>query len=267
MSVYNSRPFLEEAIRSILDQEFKDFEFIVVDDASIDESLELVQKLARLDDRIRILRNETRLGLTKSLNRAISQATNEWIARQDADDLSHPGRFLMQMERLQREPTVGLIGTAYEAITEQKKHLYYMNLPVTDTGIKKWLPMINCFCHGSVIFSKKVFLRAGGYPEQYLFAQDYALWLRFAPLTKMENVPEALYKKRLHAQSVSVKYTERWQVLQQLKFDAGLIKEQKPVREFVASEHFQHGRFLMEMGYYKKGVMSFLNGLFFKGLF
>lgn len=261
MSVYNAERFLDKAVRSVLDQEFSDYEFVISDDASTDGTGDLAQKWSRVDDRIRVLKNETRLGLTKSLNRAIHQTTAPWIARQDADDMSHSARLRLQMDQLSQNPDVGMLGTRYQGINEEDKYLYRMMLPITDREIKKWLGKINCFCHGSVIFSRELFTKTGGYPEEYPFAQDYALWLRFSKLTKMANVPEALYQRRIHQGAVSQSNQERWQVLQQLKFNEGLIAKREELKKFIAREYRIHGEFLLGMGQYKEGIMSLLKGL------
>lgn len=261
MSVYNAERFLDKAIGSILDQQFSDYEFIIVDDASTDSTMNLVKKWAGADDRIKIFRNETRLGLTKSLNRAISQTTAPWIARQDGDDFSHSARLRLQMDQLGKNPDVGVLGTWYEGINEEGRHLYQMALPVMDQEIKRWLRTTNCFCHGTVIFSRDLFIKTGGYPEKYPFAQDYALWLRFSKLTKIKNIPEVLYQRRIHDGAVSQLNQERWQVLQQLKLDAGLIGKQEGLKEFIAREYRIHGQFLLGMGQYKEGIMSLLKGL------
>lgn len=261
MSVYNHGTFVEDAIRSVLDQKFQDYEFLIVDDASTDGAMSVAQKWARADARIQVLRNETRLGLTKSLNRAIGYAAAPWIARQDADDVSYPARFQSQMDRLEKKTEVGILGTWYEGIDKEGNRLYRTALPVTDQGIKRWLKTINCLCHGSVIFSKDLFMRVGKYPEQYPFAQDYALWLRFSKVTKIENIPETLYQRRMHEGAISQTNQERWQVLQQIKLDAGLIEKRETIKEFIAGEYRIHGKFLIGMRQYKEGTMSLLKGM------
>lgn len=267
MSVCNGGSFLEEAVQSILNQKFQDYEFLIVDDASTDSTPELLEKMASQDDRIRVLKNQTNLGLTKSLNLAIRQATSNWIARQDADDISSPDRLHLQMECLKRDSALGLLGSFYEGIDEKGRLLYRMMLPTGSHEIGRWLQTVNCFCHGSVIFSKKVFMQVRGYPEQYPFAQDYALWLRLASLTKMGNLPSVLYRKRIHKRSVSQKNPDRWEVAQQLKLDAGLIQKQVGRNRFMAREHWHHGQFLIGMGRYQTGINSLLKGslLFLSG--
>ncbi len=266
MSVYNTEVFLEKAILSILNQQFKDYEFIMVDDASTDNSFEVIEKWRRVDDRIRVLRNEDRLGLTKSLNRTIAYACGEWIARQDADDISNENRLRLQLERLRKVPEIGLIGTRYQAMDRNEIPLYEMLLPLGDDQIEKWLRTTNCFCHGSVIFSKKLFNQLGGYPEKYPFSQDYALWLRFSSMTQLENLPEILYSRRIHEKSISNMNPKRWETLQQLKLDEGIAKEKIKLERFIAEEYMSHGRFLFEMRHYRMALGSFLKGVFLFGI-
>ena len=119
MSVYNSARFLAEAIQSILGQTYNDFEFIIVDDGSSDQSLEIIRSYAKMDNRIRVLENEKKYGLAASLNRCIFIAKGDYIARMDADDICVPDRLEKQIAFLEQHPNIGIIGGSVQEIDGQ----------------------------------------------------------------------------------------------------------------------------------------------------
>lgn len=197
MSVYNGEKYLKEAIDSILNQTFADFEFIIVNDGSTDSSLAIMQGYH--DERIRVIDNGDNIGLTKSLNKAIKQALGEYIARQDADDVSLPNRFEEQIKYLGEYPEVALLGTSVYRIDEHEKVLGVI-LPSTKPG--KSLFKLNQFSHGSIMFRKVVFDRLGGYNELFKYAQDYEFWLRISRHYQVRNLKQLLYKLRFHRESI-----------------------------------------------------------------
>ncbi|MFC1994377.1 glycosyltransferase family 2 protein [Chloroflexota bacterium] len=199
MSVYNSEKYLGEAIDHILDQTFPDFDFIIVNDSSTDNSLEIIQSY--IDERIRIINNKRNMGLTKSLNKAIKQARGEYIARQDADDISLPNRFEEQIRYLEKHPQVALLGTSVHRIDEYGE--IFGKIKVLEKPVVK-LFKGNQFNHGSVMFRKKVINELeAGYNELFRYCQDYELWLRIAKYYEIRNLTQVLYKLRLHQENVS----------------------------------------------------------------
>jgi glycosyltransferase involved in cell wall biosynthesis len=194
MSVYNGEKYLREAIESILNQTFTDFEFIIVNDGSTDNTLEIIQSYD--DERIKIINNEQNIGLTKSLNKALKVARGESIARQDADDISLPNRFDEQMKYLEGHPEVVLLGTNVYLIDESGKTVG-KRIVLTKPSIKDLLKN-NQFNHGSVMFKKKVINQLGGYNELIRYSQDYELWLRIAKSHVVGNLTQSLYKLRSH---------------------------------------------------------------------
>lgn len=203
MSVYNGQRYLREAIESILNQTFTDFEFIIINDGSTDNSLEIIQSYD--DSRIRIVNNETNIGLTKSLNKAIKQARGKYTARQDGDDISLPHRFLEQLSYLERHPEVALLGTSVYHIDEQGKVLGRV-IVLTKPGDK--LLKENQFNHGSTMFNKNVVVRLGGYNEILKYSQDYELWLKIAKNHQVSNLSQLLYKLRFHEETISLKHVD-----------------------------------------------------------
>ena len=197
MSVWNGEKYLREAIESILNQTFTDFEFLIVNDGSTDSSFEIIQGYQ--DERIWVINNEKNIGLTKSLNKAIKQARGEYIARQDADDVSLPDRFEQQVEYFEEHPEVALLGTSAYKIDEQGKVLGRVIVPAKPGGN---LLKGNQFNHGSTMLKREAVDRLGGYNELFRYVQDYELWLRMAKHYGVSNLTQILYKLRFHAGNI-----------------------------------------------------------------
>lgn len=193
MSVYNGEKYLREAIESILLQTFTDFEFIIVNDNSTDNSLEIIQNYK--DERIKVINNIENIGLTKSLNRSLKIAKGEYIARQDADDISLTNRFEEQIEYLKAHPEVMLLGTSVYFIDESGK---MTGKCIALAKPRDELFKDNQFSHGSTMFKKDVINRLGGYNELFRYVQDYELWLRIAEFFEVRNLTQILYKLRFH---------------------------------------------------------------------
>jgi len=174
MAVFNGEKNIAAAIESILNQTYKDFEFIIVDDGSNDRSYEIIKNYADKDDRIKIIRNNSNTGLTKSLNKAITQAKGEFIARQDDDDISLPSRLELQVNFLEQNPEYSFCGC--NGIIKQNgvELLEYFDY----NEIKQNLITKNCFAHPSIVIRKTMFEKFGNYDEKYLYGQDYELWCR-----------------------------------------------------------------------------------------
>ena len=197
MSVYNGEKYLREAMESILNQTFTDFEFIIVNDGSTDNSLKIIKSYN--DERIRIINNEKNIGLTQSLNKALKQAKGEYIARQDADDISLPNRFEEQIKYFEKYPEVALVGTSAYIIDEDRKLLWKK---ITLPNPNKGLFADNQFIHGSVMFRKVVIEEVGAYNELLKYSQDYELWLRIARDYRVRNLTDVLYMLRYHKESI-----------------------------------------------------------------
>lgn len=203
MSVYNEEKYLREAIDSILNQTFRDFEFFIINDCSTDSSREII--LSCPDQRIRLIDNTVNIGLTCSLIKGLQLAEGEHIARQDADDISLPGRLEKQVDFLRQNATVGLVGTSPIVINEEGKYLFVIPVLTGPKELKKELEKGNQFTHGSVVFRKKCIEQVGSYRKEFKVAQDYDLWLRLSKSFDLANIAEPLYKWRLNIDSISGK--------------------------------------------------------------
>ena len=145
MSVYNGERYIRESVESILNQTYRDFEFILMDDASKDRTASLCRGYQKKDPRIRFYSNRENLGLTASLNKGIALAKGKWIARMDSDDVSVPERFEKQMAFLKKNPAVKLLGTRGYMVDEEGKRLSLIATPLKDKEIRRSLFSDNAF--------------------------------------------------------------------------------------------------------------------------
>ncbi|WP_036150943.1 glycosyltransferase [Maribacter forsetii] len=199
MSVYNAEKYLSESIESILQQTYRHFEFIIINDCSSDSSLEIINKYGLIDNRIVIINNSTNLGLTINLNKAINLAKYEFIARMDADDISLKDRFEKQIIFLENNPDIDVLGSFCKDIDEEGNIISDRTVPIANSEINKLIHIINPICHPTVVFRKNKLQELGFYNEEYKVVQDYDLWLRCAAKNiKMYNLPEFLLKYRVN---------------------------------------------------------------------
>lgn len=202
MSVHNGERFLREAINSVLAQSFGDFEFIIIDDASTDMSAQILDGYD--DSRIVRLRNDTNLGLTRSLNRGLAAARGALIARHDDDDISLPERLERQLALLKNDPDAVLVAGNTEIIDAGGLTIARSRRDC-DPELVGWHLMFHNHIagHGQVMFRTDVVRRLGGYNEQMAFSQDHELWIRLADAGKILIVDETFLKTRLHTASIS----------------------------------------------------------------
>lgn len=201
MSVYNGARYLEASINSILTQTFSQFEFIICDDGSTDDTPIILKEID--DPRIIIIENEKNSGLSRSLNRCISVSKSTVIARQDADDLSAVNRLQVQYEYLEKHPRVGVLACATQWIDEQSTFVKIWPTGYENPTIQELLLDTCPIIHGSVIVRKTNINQAGGYNEEIITGQDYDLWLRVSETADIVCLPDVLYTYRQHSQMVS----------------------------------------------------------------
>lgn len=195
MSVFNNEKYVQESIESVLNQTFKDFEFIIVNDGCTDQTGEILKKYEQ-NSQIKIIENKKNIGLTKSLNKALKVAMGKYIARQDADDISLPERFKKQVEFLENNPEIKILGTFAYGINDTGEILREDTAPISSAVIKKNLIKNNSFIHPSVMIRKDILNKVGPYNEKFETTQDYELWFRILKVAKGANLPLFLIKKR-----------------------------------------------------------------------
>ncbi len=195
MPAYNAGAYLRPAIESILNQTWTDFEFIIIDDGSTDGTREIIEDYAARDARIRSCPNERNMGVTRTLNRAISLVRADWIARMDADDLSLPHRFARQMAVVRENPHVGLVTCPFDIIdSRDQRRPGWRGICYQRETLPFFLLFYNRLnAHGQVLYSTKLVRELGGYREQYHLSEATELWLRMVRATRSAIVPEPLY--------------------------------------------------------------------------
>lgn len=208
MSVYNDENYISEAIDSILNQSFKEFEFIIINDGSTDRTLKILKEYEKKDSRV-VLINQENKGLTKSLNIGIKKAKGGYIARMDSDDISHPQRLQKQIKFLKLNKEYALVGTNIEKIDKDAKHIEFNTTKYNNEEIQKTLSIRNCFAHGSVMIKRELVGEELYYDEAFRYAQDYRLWTKIAKKFKVANLKEPLYKLRIHNNSISQEKVEQ----------------------------------------------------------
>lgn len=239
MSVYNGEAFLKEAIESILNQTFDNFEFIIINDNSGDSSLDILTSYK--DRRIKLINNETNIGLTKSLNKGLKVASGKYIARMDADDIAYNYRLEKQYNFLEHNNEIGVLGT--QAISNGKFFKYKIVHPTSDYLIKWKLFFSNPIVHPSVMYHKTLIESIGGYNENRLYGQDYDLWVRLIPITKFANLDTVCLFLRRHKENISIKKKSKQRINAIQTLDALFSKILKRKFTFKELESFFYHEF------------------------
>ena len=196
----NGESDIQEAVESILDQTYEDYEFIVIDDGSTDSTPEILQGF--VDPRLRVITQETQ-GLTKALNMGIGLSKGEYIARLDADEIAHSDRLSRQVDYLDSHPNVGLVGSFCKNVNKVSGGEDVWTYPVEDKDIREALPCRNVFVHGSVMMRRRVLDEVGLYDQSLVYVQDYELWGRITDKFKVHNLPDVLLTRKITPQSLS----------------------------------------------------------------
>jgi glycosyltransferase involved in cell wall biosynthesis len=199
MSVYNDAAYLRDSIESILHQEGVSFEFIVIDDGSIDCSGAIIDEYAAKDPRLQVLHQENQ-GLTRSLITGCSMARGKYIARQDSDDISFSGRLRRLTLELDSHKQAAVVASSSAMIGPRGEFLFnkYSEADPID-------PETDTFCHGSLMFRRDVYERFGGYRSEFSAAQDVDLQFRLAEAGQVRFIPDLLYAYRIDERSISAR--------------------------------------------------------------
>ncbi len=202
MSVYNCEDYLEKSIESILEQTYADLEFIIIDDCSTDSSIAIIESYH--DERIKFIKNERNIGLSASLNKGIRIASGKYIARMDADDISLLDRLKKQVNFMDSNPDVVVLGGSFQAIDERGNYLY-VHHSLSGVKLARYYLYPSPLAHPTVMMRRDVIVNNNlFYDEQYSSAQDYDLWLRIIKKFKIDNLPDVLLRYRVQKNSISV---------------------------------------------------------------
>lgn len=206
LPVHNGAAYLREAIVSVLCQTFGNFELLVIDDCSIDDSPAIVESFN--DPRIRLFKSSERLRICKALNLGIQKARGSFLARMDADDICHPRRLERQVLFLRRHQEIGFCGSWVRRFGVNQHPQTYRR-PVGGARVRAFAVFDNPMVHSSVMFRRDVLEKlAVGYRDDFANAEDYDLWARLFEITGGDNLPEILMDYRVHAKSVTLQKSE-----------------------------------------------------------
>jgi glycosyltransferase involved in cell wall biosynthesis len=204
MSVYNGANYIVESIDSILAQTVTEFEFIIIDDCSVDKTSQILNTYAQQDNRIRIIRNPENKGLTASLNIGLAEAQGKYVARQDADDISLPQRFKKQIQYLEAHPESVLTSSNIGIIDDEGKYRDTLKRAAPPNLVYWYLLFYNHVGgHSSVMFRREAVLEVGGYNTSYRYSQDYDLWTRLLYQGEIAILPETLIHWRTHPSNIT----------------------------------------------------------------
>ena len=210
MPVYNGQCYLCEAVDSILNQTFSDFEFIIIDDGSTDGTWNILEKYSKQDQRIQIYRNATNLGITKTLNRGLHIARGDYIARQDSDDISMPDRFQKQVDILDNQPQTILVSCNMELIDPEGKIIGHIRRACDLVMVRWYLLFYNHISgHSQVLFRRKQALECGGYLGSRSHNEDYEMWSQLINRGEIVILHDSLLKYRKHLESISIQNQTR----------------------------------------------------------
>lgn len=267
MTIYNAGPYLKEAIDSIVSQTFTDWELIAIENGSSDESPEILAGYR--DERIRGFFLTENIGRTAALREAFDRSRGEYIAILDADDLSHPERLAEQVECLDRQSDVGLVGSWVEYINEQSEVTGEFKPSIGHDELYDALGWMNPFVHSSILYRAGLARQTGGYPAAYLYAQDKALILNIAKVSRLAMIGKSLCRFRDIGSGItrSPEYrmtiaTEGLLLLKQTARDLSLSK--KALKQNKLRQAVSH----LKLGAVFLGKWDILNGLkyIFSGL-
>lgn len=204
MPVYNAEKYLKESIESILNQTFKEFEFIIIDDGSVDDSWKIIGQFALLDKRIISIKNNKNLRTSVTLNKGLRIAKGKYVVRMDADDWSYSDRLQKQYDYMEKYPDVGVSGGTIEVCDKNLKMINKREYPLTDKEARKIIFCFSPFAHPATIWDTKVMKKVGGYNENISLSQDCELYFKAGQFVKFGNVKKTLIKLRTHETSSSV---------------------------------------------------------------
>jgi glycosyltransferase involved in cell wall biosynthesis len=212
LSVYNSEKYLSSAIESILSQSYKNFEFIIIDDASTDSSWNIIKKYAINDSRIIAIKNKVNLGGCNTLNKGLKLCNGKYIARLDNDDWAYPDRLQKQFDFMEKHHDVGILGGGMEIINEGGNVIGKRLYRFTDSEIRRNIFLSSPFAHPLVMIRKSVIDLVGPYNSAYAPADDYELYFRIGKISKFANLDDILLQYRVVPNSMTYRFTKKMEL-------------------------------------------------------
>ena len=213
MPNYNCEKYIWEAIESILNQTFTDFEFIIIDDGSTDNSWKIIQEYAQKDKRIVAMKNEENLRICRTLNRGVQLAKWKYIARMDSDDISLSDRLQKQLTFLENNPKICIVGGTMEIMDETWEVYSNRKYNLTDKNIRRFLFRYSPFCHATTMYHKDIAIKVGLYNIFLHDVEDYDFYFRMWLFWQLANLKDVLYKMRVNKNWVTHSSTSRMEKL------------------------------------------------------
>lgn len=213
MPAYNAELYIARAIESILNQTIKEFELIIIDDSSNDSTYQIAKKYAEIDKRIKLHRNRKNLQIAETLNKGIRLSESKYIARMDADDISHPERLRLQYEYLKKNKEVAVVGANMEIINETGEVVSKREYPTSNEELKEIMFLYSPFAHPVVMMKKKALKEFEGYDVDKVPCEDIDLWFKIGSKYKFGSISRFLLKYTLVPQSNTSSKLKRLELL------------------------------------------------------
>lgn len=197
MPVYNAEKYVSEAVQSILNQTYNNFEFIIINDCSTDSTPKILEEFQSKDDRIKLIHNNKNLRICKSLNKGIKIAQGKYVARMDADDFSYPGRLALQVNFMESHPDVVVLGGEMDIINGSGKITGERRYAQTDKELKKTIFRYSPFSHPTIMVRKKALDRTNLYNPDFVHAEDLDLYFQLGRYGEFANLSDKVLKYRI----------------------------------------------------------------------
>ncbi len=221
MPVYNAQKYIVGAIESVLIQTFKEFELIIINDASTDKTLDIIRSFAKKDSRIKVFSNDVIINIARSLNKGISLASSNIIARMDSDDIALSNRLELQYKLINSSRNIAVVGANVVIIDEKGVKTATRSYPDSSKELKNCLFKYSPFAHPVVCFRKNLFEEVGQYNPEYSPTEDLDLWFRLGRKYEFGSIKEPLLKYRIYEKSSSHKAIKDLEILVfKIRFDA-----------------------------------------------
>ncbi|WP_452224240.1 glycosyltransferase family 2 protein [Lacinutrix chionoecetis] len=265
---YNCEDYIKDAVQSILNQSYSNFECIIIDDCSTDQTVSKIK--AFNDNRIKLIVKPKNSGYTKSLNYGLTIAKGKYIARMDGDDISLPNRFEKQIEVLEKNHDIVVCGSIFKILDSD----VVISAPEEHDDIKLALLRESCIGHPTAIIRKSTLDKNNiNYNTEYEPAEDYDLWVRLSQLGKLYNIQEVLFLYRVHDNQVSTTKKEiqrksasksRFNMLCSLNFEYTEKEKEAYIKQFSYTERLKFKELLLLIGIKKKAIASNVKASFKK---
>lgn len=202
LPAYNAERYIEESIQSVLRQDFKDYELIIINDGSTDNTQDIINYYKSLDDRIVAIKQKNQ-GLVKTLNHGLALARGEYIARIDGDDPWMNCKLSRQLKEFKNNPSLVLVGGGFEVIDEDGFYVETIFPPTEDDDLRRALMLRNVFGHAGIMMLKSAAKSVGGYHADCGPTEDYDLWIRLAKIGTVKNLAFPVYRYRINSTGIS----------------------------------------------------------------